>query len=101
MVSKASEDLPLAESPVTTTIKSRGSETVMSLRLCSRARRTTIWLSAIFCSPLRFLDLGKYTASFQEAKGSIRPWGDFIIRGGLFSPKFHPKAASYIFREAW
>jgi hypothetical protein len=42
MVSKASEDLPLPESPATTTMTSRGSETVMSLRLCSRAPRTTI-----------------------------------------------------------
>jgi hypothetical protein len=41
-VSKASEDLPLPESPVTTTMTSRGSETVMSFRLCSRAPRTTI-----------------------------------------------------------
>src|SRR5918912_853763 len=51
MVSKASEDLPLPESPVTTTITSRGRETVMSFRLCSRAPRTTIWLSAISSHP--------------------------------------------------
>jgi hypothetical protein len=50
-VSKASELLPLPESPVTTTSTSRGNETVMSLRLCSRAPWTAIWLSAIFVLP--------------------------------------------------
>src|SRR3954469_23425476 len=42
MVSKASEDLPDPESPVMTTSASRGSETVTSLRLCSRAPVTTM-----------------------------------------------------------
>src|SRR5918911_750317 len=51
MVSKASELLPLPESPVTTTMTSRGSETVMFFRLCSRAPWTAIWLSAIFALP--------------------------------------------------
>src|SRR5918994_6503965 len=51
MVSNARDDLPLPESPVTTTITSRGMETVMSLRLCSRAPRTTIWSSAISSHP--------------------------------------------------
>src|SRR4249920_2165553 len=40
MVSKARLLLPLPESPVMTTSRSRGSSTVMSLRLCSRAPRT-------------------------------------------------------------
>ena len=39
------------ERPVTTTMTSRGNETVTFLRLCSRAPRTTIWLSAIFVLP--------------------------------------------------
>src|SRR5690349_5032844 len=43
MVSKASEDLPDPERPVMTTSESRGSSTVTSLRLCSRAPVTTIW----------------------------------------------------------
>src|SRR5215212_1470463 len=51
MVSKARDDLPLPESPVTTTITSRGKETVISFRLCSRAPRTTIWLSVISVHP--------------------------------------------------
>src|SRR5919199_3591856 len=51
MVSKASELLPLPERPVTTTITSRGIETVMFFRLCSRAPWTTIALSAIFGYP--------------------------------------------------
>src|SRR4051794_39339900 len=42
MVSKASDDLPEPESPVMTTRASRGMETVMSLRLCSRAPETTM-----------------------------------------------------------
>src|SRR3954447_25706373 len=42
MVSNASEDLPDPESPVMTTSASRGSVTVTSLRLCSRAPETTI-----------------------------------------------------------
>src|SRR6478752_3941231 len=43
MVSKASEDLPEPDRPVMTTRLSRGSSTVTSLRLCSRAPVTTIW----------------------------------------------------------
>src|SRR5918997_1171527 len=42
MVSKASEDLPEPDNPVITTSESRGSSTVTSLRLCSRAPLTTI-----------------------------------------------------------
>src|SRR5215213_6074098 len=42
MVSKASDDLPEPDSPVMTTIASRGMETVTSLRLCSRAPETTM-----------------------------------------------------------
>src|SRR5918999_6340072 len=42
MVSKASEDLPEPDSPVITTSESRGSSTVTSLRLCSRAPVTTM-----------------------------------------------------------
>src|SRR3954447_18141338 len=42
MVSKASEDLPEPERPVMTTSESRGSSTVTSLRLCSRAPATTM-----------------------------------------------------------
>src|SRR3954454_24618765 len=42
MVSKASEDLPDPERPVMTTSESRGSSTVTSLRLCSRAPATTM-----------------------------------------------------------
>src|SRR3954454_3494257 len=41
MVSNASEDLPEPDRPVMTTSESRGSSTVMSLRLCSRAPLTT------------------------------------------------------------
>src|SRR5215218_3577323 len=59
MVSKASEDLPLPERPVTTTMTSRGNATVMFFRLCSRAPWTTIWLSAIFCSPLLIEQFGQ------------------------------------------
>jgi hypothetical protein len=41
-VSKASDDLPEPDKPVITTSESRGSATVTSLRLCSRAPETTI-----------------------------------------------------------
>src|SRR5918993_4937085 len=51
MVSKAREDLPLPERPVTTTITSRGREMLTFFRLCSRAPRTTIRFSAIFGHP--------------------------------------------------
>src|ERR1700754_3112513 len=43
MVSNASDDFPDPDSPVMTTRASRGSSTVTSLRLCSRAPVTTIW----------------------------------------------------------
>src|ERR1017187_3079750 len=46
MVSKARLDLPDPDSPVITTSASRGSATEMSLRLCSLAPETTIWLPA-------------------------------------------------------
>src|SRR5918994_2135366 len=62
MVSKARDDLPLPESPVTTTITSRGRETVMSFRLCSRAPRTTIWLSEISAHP-------SFSARLQQVYG--------------------------------
>src|SRR5215210_5877771 len=97
MVSKASEDLPLPESPVTTTMTSRGSETVTFFRLCSRAPRTTIWLSAIFVLPCA-LGLGKYTALAERAKEYIRVCTDFTIRHGPFS--FGPGPPSYIFKGA-
>src|SRR3954471_15453583 len=42
MVSNASEDLPEPDSPVMTPSESRGSSTVTSLRLCSRAPVTTM-----------------------------------------------------------
>src|SRR5713226_8752198 len=42
MVSNASDDFPEPEMPVRTTNRSRGISTVMFLRLCSRAPRTTI-----------------------------------------------------------
>src|SRR4051794_27040721 len=42
MVSKASDDLPEPDRPVMTTSASRGSSTVTSLRLCSRAPATTM-----------------------------------------------------------
>src|SRR5512135_430279 len=42
MVSKARLDLPLPDRPVMTTSRSRGNATSTSLRLCSRAPRTTI-----------------------------------------------------------
>src|ERR671916_2929713 len=51
MVSKAREDLPLPERPVTTTITSRGRETFTFFKLCSRAPRTTIRFSAISDHP--------------------------------------------------
>src|ERR1700731_722471 len=41
MVSKAKDDLPEPERPVMTVSDPRGIETVMSLRLCSRAPETT------------------------------------------------------------
>src|SRR5918999_1919758 len=42
IVSNASEDLPEPDRPVITTSESRGSSTVTSLRLCSRAPVTTM-----------------------------------------------------------
>src|SRR5215210_712215 len=93
MVSKASEDLPLPERPVTTTMTSRGSETVMSFRLCSRAPRTTIWLSAICFLPLETRFWQVYGPR-SGGQGSIRYVGRF----------YHPEVAifphgppSYIF----
>src|SRR4051812_8219764 len=47
MVSKASDDLPDPDNPVMTVSRSRGMETLMFLRLCSRAPRTNSASSAI------------------------------------------------------
>src|ERR671927_266346 len=80
MVSKAREDLPLPERPVTTTITSRGRETVTSFRLCSRAPRTTIWLSAIAHHPFSFLAL---PASIRPPRGRPK---NHITRGEFLAP---------------
>src|SRR3990172_7343865 len=58
MVSKARLDLPLPDRPVMTTSRSRGSSTVMFLRLCSRAPRTTIesWVMRFPAALSRALD---------------------------------------------
>src|SRR3972149_1839506 len=50
MVSKASEDFPDPEMPVSTTNLSRGISTVTFFRLCSRAPRTMIRSSGILSS---------------------------------------------------
>ena len=47
MVSKASEDLPEPERPVTTVSVLRGIATLMSRRLCWRAPRTVMWVIAM------------------------------------------------------
>src|SRR5215218_8119978 len=100
MVSKASEDLPLPERPVTTTMTSRGSETVMFFRLCSRAPWTTIWLSAIFRSPLQSSSLGKYTAPAREAKESFQRVQEFYHPPGAPVPfSFASRPVSYILKE--
>src|ERR1700759_1117925 len=52
MVSKASDDLPEPDSPVMTTSESRGSSTVTSLRLCSRAPVTTMEFWRLTKTPL-------------------------------------------------
>src|SRR3970282_945336 len=50
MVSKASEDFPDPEMPVSTTNLSRGISTVTFFRLCSRAPRTMMRSSGILFS---------------------------------------------------
>src|SRR2546427_10505892 len=55
MVSKASEDLPAPESPVMRVRAFRGISTVMFLRLCSRAPRTTNDSLDIASEPTRVL----------------------------------------------
>src|SRR5436190_12340277 len=47
MVSKASDDLPEPDNPVTTVKRLRGNSTLTSLRLCCRAPRTVILSIAI------------------------------------------------------
>src|SRR5512137_857021 len=51
MVSKARVDLPEPERPVRTMSRSRGSSTVMSCRLCSRAPLTTIFPGILWIDP--------------------------------------------------
>src|SRR5919206_2566245 len=95
MVSKASEDLPLPESPVTTTITSRGRETVMSFRLCSRAPRTTIWLSAISSHPTFSARLWQVYGPLLGAQRSSLLLNEiltlrglvFMIRFAIFGPR--------------
>src|SRR5918998_4339843 len=94
MVSKASEDLPLPESPVTTTMTSRGSETVMFFRLCSRAPRTSIWLSAISFHPFAGEAFVQVYGPRSGGQGSIDDVGRFYHPEGAILPKETP---SYIF----
>src|ERR671920_1909046 len=92
MVSNARDDFPLPESPVTTTITSRGKETVMSFRLCSRAPRTTIWLSAIFAHPS---SQGHFSASIRPPVG--RPKNQFAFHYILAPENFIYVATFAIF----
>src|SRR5919112_588479 len=98
IVSKASELLPLPERPVTTTISSRGRETVTFFRLCSRAPRTTIRFSAISYHPFSSLLLRKYTAPAREAKGEITFRNFTICRPtyGLTGPQLPAKGAAFL-----
>ena len=67
--------MPEPDSPVITTSASRGSVSEMSLRLCSRAPETTIWLLAAISSSLyegeqtfacgRYPSIAAYTSSIS------------------------------------
>src|SRR5438105_5279282 len=64
MVSKASDDLPLPDSPVMTMSRSRGSARSMFLRLCSRAPRMTISLGINrLAYPSAGIDPNRYPAA--------------------------------------
>jgi hypothetical protein len=85
-VSKAREDLPLPERPVTTTITSRGRETFMFFRLCSRAPRTTISCSAI--SDHSFLEVVLVKVYGPRSGGQVR---DGLSKNSTIHPRIEAK----------
>src|SRR5829696_492463 len=86
MVSKARLDLPDPESPVNTIRRSRGSSTVMFLRLCSRAPRTEIvgcWVRGA----IRPLTLAANTRSvLRDGPDPADPEGQFEWGGVVREP---------------
>src|SRR6476659_6789103 len=66
MVSKASEDLPEPESPVTTTSLSRGISSEMFLRLCTLAPCTATVVRAVGCFGFAALELIRRTLRVEE-----------------------------------
>ena len=70
MVSKASEDLPEPDRPVITVSVSRGISTSISLRLCSRAPRTEMWVS-IGCL---FQICSCYRRTRRASTSAVRKW---------------------------
>src|SRR4051812_31670117 len=79
MVSKASDDLPEPDRPVTTTSLSRGISTSMFLRLCSRAPLTTIlfiaWVTGSGRGRLRFW------AFMRDSGSKAAVWPSNLITG--------------------
>src|SRR3954452_21595858 len=66
MVSNARDDFPDPDRPVMTTRESRGSSTVTSLRLCSRAPVTTIWFWRLDIRPP--LSLRRWRTDFPNRR---------------------------------
>src|ERR687886_2766790 len=69
MVSKASEDFPDPDNPVTTTRASRGMASVMSLRLCSRAPEITIWSPGDMSVPRLY----ERERAFPSRRAAVKP----------------------------
>src|SRR4051812_11302766 len=94
MVSKASEDFPEPERPVTTTSLSRGISTSMFLRLCSRAPLTTI------------LSIALVTGSGSgSARGRFKFWAFMLGLGGPRGDAavltYHSQALAFVGRGLW
>jgi hypothetical protein len=65
---------------------SRGNVTVMFFRLCSRAPRTTIWLSAISFHPFAVEEFAKVYGPRSGGQGSILDVARF----------YHPKGTVFL-----
>src|SRR6185312_6966036 len=95
MVSKASEDLPEPERPVSTVSVSRGISTSTFLRLCSRAPRMEMFFSKVHAFSVR-LAHGQETLVFQGRCGGNaigRSWRSRLPPMHRPNPKVRPHRA--------
>src|SRR6056297_1597549 len=98
MVSNARLDLPDPESPVITTRASRGMSTSIDARLCSRAPRTSIFLSSPMLTPA--LHGQEIVEGAESSKPKLRTMSEHAPRADLFRASC-PEGPAQAPRRIW